>query len=63
MSANMAERNESKLTQMQRAEESESLEAMDYDDSPWTREELEVLAWELVKAEEWDECDDGAGKS
>lgn len=29
-----------------------------YDDSPWTREELQALAWERVKHEEWDEYDD-----
>ncbi len=27
------------------------------DDSPWTREELEALAWERVKDEECDEYD------
>jgi hypothetical protein len=26
-----------------------------YDDSPWTREELQALAWERVKHEDWDE--------
>ena len=30
----------------------------DYDDSPWTREELQALAWERVKNEDWDEYDD-----
>lgn len=30
----------------------------DYDDSPWTREELEALAWERVKDEDWSEYDD-----
>jgi hypothetical protein len=30
----------------------------EYDDSPWTREELQALAWETVKGEEWDEYDD-----
>jgi len=30
----------------------------EYDDSPWTREELQALAWERVKHEEWDEYDD-----
>lgn len=28
-----------------------------YDDSPWTREELQALAWERVKDEDWDEYD------
>ena len=26
-----------------------------YDDSPWTRVELQALAWERVKHEDWDE--------
>jgi hypothetical protein len=26
--------------------------------SPWTREELQALAWERVKHEDWDEYDD-----
>ena len=30
----------------------------EYDDSPWTREELQALAWETVKHEDWDEYDD-----
>lgn len=30
----------------------------EYDDSPWTREELQALAWERVKHEDWDEYDD-----
>ena len=30
----------------------------DYDDSPWTREELQALAWERIKHEDWDEYDD-----
>jgi uncharacterized protein (DUF433 family) len=30
----------------------------EYDDSPWTRKELEALAWERVKHEDWDEYDD-----
>ena len=29
----------------------------EYDDSPWTREELQALAWERVKDEDWDEYD------
>src|SRR5205809_792390 len=29
-----------------------------YDDSPWTREELQALAWERVKHEDWDEYDE-----
>jgi hypothetical protein len=30
----------------------------EYDDSPWTREELEALAWERLKHDDWDEYDD-----
>ena len=30
----------------------------EYDDSPWTREELEALAWERIKNEDWSEYDD-----
>ena len=38
--------------------EYERLKEAEYDDSPWTREELEALAWERVKHEDWDEYDD-----
>jgi len=44
-----------------RVEEYERLtqdEHDEYDDSPWTREELQALAWERVKQEDWDEYDD-----
>jgi PHD/YefM family antitoxin component YafN of YafNO toxin-antitoxin module len=41
-----------------RVEEYERLKEDEYDDSPWTREELEALAWERVKHENWDEYDD-----
>jgi prevent-host-death family protein len=34
------------------------LKADEYDDSPWTREELQALAWERLKNEDWDEYDD-----
>ena len=30
----------------------------EYDDSPWTREELQALAWERIKHEDWSEYDD-----
>ena len=30
----------------------------EYDDSPWTREELQALAWERLKHKDWDEYDD-----
>ena len=36
----------------------ERLKEDEYDDSPWTREELQALAWERVKHEDWDEYDD-----
>jgi PHD/YefM family antitoxin component YafN of YafNO toxin-antitoxin module len=41
-----------------RVDEYERLKDEEYDDSPWTREELEALAWERVKREDWDEYDD-----
>jgi len=41
-----------------REEEYERLKQEEYDDSPWTREELQALAWERVKHEDWDEYDD-----
>ena len=34
------------------------LKEEEYDDSPWTREELQALAWERVKHEDWGEYDD-----
>ena len=41
-----------------RVDEYERLKEDEYDDSPWTREELEALPWERVKHEDWDEYDD-----
>ncbi len=41
-----------------RVDEYERLKEGEYDDSPWTREELQALAWERVKREDWDEYDD-----
>ena len=44
-----------------RIEEYERLKEEEYDDSPWTREELEALAWETAECagwEEWEEYDD-----
>ena len=32
-----------------RLDEYERLKEVDYDDSPWTREELEALAWEAIR--------------
>jgi len=40
-----------------RVDEYERLQHDDYDASPWTREELEALAWERVKHEDLDEYD------
>lgn len=41
-----------------RVEEYRRLKEDEYDDSPWTREELQALAWERVKDEDWTEYDD-----
>ena len=41
-----------------RVDEYERLKEEEYDDSPWTREELQALAWERVKHEDWTEYDD-----
>ena len=30
----------------------------DYDDSPWTREELEALAWKRYEREGWEQIDE-----
>lgn len=38
-----------------RAEEYERLKEEEYDDSPWTREELEALAWEAAERTGWEE--------
>ena len=47
-----------------RLEEYERLKEDEYDDSPWTREELQALAWEAGKRLGWDdmeEYDDAPG--
>ncbi len=41
-----------------RADEYQRLKEVEYDDSPWTKEELQALAWERVKHEDRDEYDD-----
>jgi hypothetical protein len=46
-----------------RADEYARLTGDEYDDSPWTREELQALAWERVKHEDWSEYDDVPEKS
>ena len=44
---------ESEFIVLLRIEEYERLKEESYDDSPWTREELQALAWERVKHEDW----------
>jgi hypothetical protein len=41
-----------------RLDEYERLKDGEYDDSPWTREELEALAWEAGKQAGWDDMDE-----
>ena len=41
-----------------RVEEYERLKAEEYDDSPWTREELLANAWEMGKAIGWEDLDE-----
>lgn len=44
-----------------RVDEYERLKSAEYDDSPWTREELAALAWERLNREpddEWPEYND-----
>lgn len=41
-----------------RVEEYERLKEAEYDDSPWTREELEALAWETGKGIGWEDMDE-----
>ena len=41
-----------------RVDDFERLKEDEYDDSPWTREELQALALERIKDEDWDEYDD-----
>jgi hypothetical protein len=43
-----------------RADEYERLKEHEYDDSPWTRGELEAAAWQACEATEWEEYDDAA---
>jgi alpha-D-ribose 1-methylphosphonate 5-phosphate C-P lyase len=48
-----------------RADEYQRLKDDEYDDSPWTREEVEALAWEAGERAGWeeaDECDDVSEK-
>jgi hypothetical protein len=39
-------------------DEYERLKEDEYDDSPWTREELQALAWEASQHAGWDNMDD-----
>lgn len=41
-----------------RAEEYERLKHDEYDDSPWTKEELHALAWEAGKRAGWEGMDE-----
>jgi len=41
-----------------RVDEYERLKEDEYDDSPWTREELETLAWEAGKHLGWEDMDE-----
>jgi hypothetical protein len=41
-----------------RVEEYERLKEEEYDDSPWTREELQALAWEAGKHAGWEDMDE-----
>ena len=46
-----------------RVDEYERLKEGGYDDSPWTREELQALAWRAGEDSDWEEYDDAAEKS
>jgi hypothetical protein len=39
-------------------DEYERLRRDDYDDTPWTREELEALAWEAGRRTGWEDMDE-----
>ncbi len=41
-----------------RVDEYERLKEDEYDDSPWTREELQALAWEVGKRAGWKDMDE-----
>lgn len=41
-----------------RVDEYDRLKEQVYDDSPWTREELQSLAWDAAKKTGWEEQDD-----
>jgi len=41
-----------------RADEYKRLKDDEYDDSPWTRDELEAVAWEAGKIAGWEDTDE-----
>jgi PHD/YefM family antitoxin component YafN of YafNO toxin-antitoxin module len=41
-----------------RVDEYERLKGEEYDDSPWTREELQAQAWAVAERTGWEEYDD-----
>jgi len=41
-----------------RVDEYERLKEAEYDDTPWTREELQALAWEAGKQMGWEDMDE-----
>jgi alpha-D-ribose 1-methylphosphonate 5-phosphate C-P lyase len=41
-----------------RVDEYQRLKEGEYDDSPWTREELQALAWEAGKRAGWEDMDE-----
>jgi PHD/YefM family antitoxin component YafN of YafNO toxin-antitoxin module len=41
-----------------RVDEYERLKEEEYDDSPWTKEELQALAWKAGKQAGWEEMDE-----
>jgi PHD/YefM family antitoxin component YafN of YafNO toxin-antitoxin module len=41
-----------------RVDEYERLKREEYDDSPWTRRELQSLAWEVSERSDWEEMDE-----
>ena len=41
-----------------RVDEYERLKEDEYDDGPWTREELQALAWEAGKHAGWEDMDE-----
>jgi hypothetical protein len=41
-----------------RIDEYDRLMEDEYDDSPWSREELQAMAWDVAERTGWDEYDD-----